>query len=596
MANYKVLKEAVKRVIKSNGKQEITGDILQNILLKFIDTFGEDYEVNGMAQPSDTPSTAGKCIYFASTAGIYANFGNINVASGEVVALIYDGNTWTKQQIIDTTGFVSADYLTEYDVSANNGGASYTLQEAINAVPARYRKGGLTVKFIDNATSEYAAYYNKTGAWTTDATKWANLLAGGEVITLDDLNTFPTAPQQAIDLVKKGGNAYYTLVDGGKTVGVVNIYADVQRQVLTEVVETRLTLQNDRFTRGHFYEAPRKYWRNYGLQRDFAGGFIKKHEWTKWHVWASTRFEFHEEYIKQMAQVFDGSPDNQAHTLDYVLNAVNTNFSQWHKDKCLFVSFISEDKQERVLYQCKKGVFSTTESDWVRLISEDEALTGEQKPFAVPFADFVENAIVQLSSTISGDVVWGTAKKVFLCRVGGKYYSSWGNVANYGEVTADGVKPRSGVIFFQISTGKCYTWESGEFTQLSNGWSAEITDYAKRKIDEAVEAAKKIKKGEDGKDGRIALVNHGTNDTTFALTPNVMHVWGEVERLRLTLAPNTEPNIRAEYDFQFTTPANKATDFQLQGVQWQGEVVPTILKGKTYQGMVVNGFAVLIGN
>lgn len=103
-------------------------------------------------------------------------------------------------------------------------------------------------------------------------------------------------------------------------------------------------------------------------------------------------------------------------------------------------------------------------------------------------------------------------------------------------------------------------------------------------------------KGKDGKDGRIALVNHGTNDTTFALTPNTMHVWGEVERLRLSLAPNTEPNIRAEYDFQFTTPANNPTDFLLSGVQWQGEVVPTILKGKTYQGMVVNGFAALISN
>lgn len=102
--------------------------------------------------------------------------------------------------------------------------------------------------------------------------------------------------------------------------------------------------------------------------------------------------------------------------------------------------------------------------------------------------------------------------------------------------------------------------------------------------------------GLPGKDGRIALVNHGTADTTFALTPNTMHVWDEVERLRLTLAPNTEQNIRAEYDFQFTVPANKVTDFLLSGVQWQGEVVPTILKGKTYQGMVVNGFAVLIGN
>ena len=103
-------------------------------------------------------------------------------------------------------------------------------------------------------------------------------------------------------------------------------------------------------------------------------------------------------------------------------------------------------------------------------------------------------------------------------------------------------------------------------------------------------------KGDNGKDGRIALVNHGANDTTFALTPNTMHVWGEVESLNLSLAPNTESNILAEYDFQFTTPANKATDFQLQDVEWEGGIVPTILKGKTYQGMVVNGLAVLISN
>ena len=110
------------------------------------------------------------------------------------------------------------------------------------------------------------------------------------------------------------------------------------------------------------------------------------------------------------------------------------------------------------------------------------------------------------------------------------------------------------------------------------------------------ETGKTGEPGARGEDGRIRLVNHGTSDTTFALTPNTMHVWGEVERLNLSLAPNTEPNILAEYDFQFTTPANKATEFQLQGVQWVDEVVPTILKGKTYQGSVVNGVAILISN
>lgn len=143
------------------------------------------------------------------------------------------------------------------------------------------------------------------------------------------------------------------------------------------------------------------------------------------------------------------------------------------------------------------------------------------------------------------------------------------------------------------------TDENNRSVRVSLEFIKSMVDKACTDIQSAIEDAKKIKKGDkgdDGKDGRIALVDHGTNDTTFALTPNVMHVWGEVERLTLSLAPNTEPNIRAEYDFQFTTPDNKATEFQLQGVQWVDEVVPTILKGKMYQGSVVNGVAILISN
>ena len=99
--------------------------------------------------------------------------------------------------------------------------------------------------------------------------------------------------------------------------------------------------------------------------------------------------------------------------------------------------------------------------------------------------------------------------------------------------------------------------------------------------------------GLPGKDGRIALVNHGTNDTTFALTPNVMHVWGEVERLTLSLAPNPEQNILAEYCFQFTSPPDKATTLSISGVSWYDGYIPAIKTGKTYQGSILNGIIIL---
>ena len=216
----------------------------------------------------------------------------------------------------------------------------------------------------------------------------------------------------------------------------------------------------------------------------------------------------------------------------------------------------------------------------------------------LPFDGYVENATVTIGTVLNGSIVWDKTKKTFLCLSDSKYYANWSGAGKYGSETESGIVPSEGILFFHITKGEAYTWKDGNMIQLS-GSSEDVVNFAKQKIQEIVDTAKKTKKGDKGdpgKDGRIALVNHGTADTTFALTPNTMHVWGEVERLRLTLAPNTEPNIRAEYDFQFTTPANNPTDFLLSGVQWQGEVVPTILKGKTYQGMVVNGFAVLIGN
>lgn len=99
-----------------------------------------------------------------------------------------------------------------------------------------------------------------------------------------------------------------------------------------------------------------------------------------------------------------------------------------------------------------------------------------------------------------------------------------------------------------------------------------------------------------GVDGRIEVVHHTAQENAMSIVPNVMHVWGEVERLNLSLVPNPEQSILAEYCFQFASPTNKATEFQLHGVEWYEEVVPTILKGKTYQGSVVNGVAILISN
>lgn len=91
---------------------------------------------------------------------------------------------------------------------------------------------------------------------------------------------------------------------------------------------------------------------------------------------------------------------------------------------------------------------------------------------------------------------------------------------------------------------------------------------------------------------KVTVVDHGTNDTTFALTPNVFHKWGEVATLNLTLATET-PGVLNEYMFQFTS-GTVATVLTLpETVKYIGE--STIEASKTYQVSIINNLAVLGG-
>jgi hypothetical protein len=55
MGNYDELKQAVSDVIKTNGNQEITGQVLQNTLLSIINIVGANATFVGIATPTTIP-------------------------------------------------------------------------------------------------------------------------------------------------------------------------------------------------------------------------------------------------------------------------------------------------------------------------------------------------------------------------------------------------------------------------------------------------------------------------------------------------------------------------------------------------------------
>ena len=96
----------------------------------------------------------------------------------------------------------------------------------------------------------------------------------------------------------------------------------------------------------------------------------------------------------------------------------------------------------------------------------------------------------------------------------------------------------------------------------------------------------------NGKASKVAIVNHGTSDTTFTLTPNIFHVWGTVTSLTLTLATASTTTMD-EFMFQFTSGTTATTLSLPSTVKWVAE--PEIEAGMTYQVSIVNNIAVIGG-
>lgn len=88
-----------------------------------------------------------------------------------------------------------------------------------------------------------------------------------------------------------------------------------------------------------------------------------------------------------------------------------------------------------------------------------------------------------------------------------------------------------------------------------------------------------------------SLSNHGTSSTTFTLTPNVLHVWGTVTRLTLTLGTE-QSGVANEYLFQFTSGSTATTLSLPDTIKWQEDLA--IEANKTYQVSILNGFATVL--
>lgn len=92
MANYQDLKDSISALIRQNGAQEITGDVLQGVLVSMVANLGQNYQFKGIAVPTGNPGTPDQNVfYFATQQGTYTNFGGAEIDKDSLFVLAYNG-------------------------------------------------------------------------------------------------------------------------------------------------------------------------------------------------------------------------------------------------------------------------------------------------------------------------------------------------------------------------------------------------------------------------------------------------------------------------------------------------------------------------
>lgn len=124
MADYNQLKTDIAEVIRTNGNEEITGEVLQYILLEMVSSLGADMQLAGRATPDIEPSEPDQNIFYIGGQGQYRNFTGleVDVVEGQMVLFMWNG-TWSAR-IITITRPVD-DALTQGGQNPVEGGAIF---------------------------------------------------------------------------------------------------------------------------------------------------------------------------------------------------------------------------------------------------------------------------------------------------------------------------------------------------------------------------------------------------------------------------------------------------------------------------------------
>ena len=176
-------------LVKSGGVYASIASVLSKI--------AEGYLYVGIATAATNPSTpTTKVFYIATAAGTYTNFLDSSsqplVLTQGINFLKYNGTSWASEQVwgVNDEPTPSSNNLVKsggafdfvmkngsaFDLTAYNNGTTYAdlnaALTALNALPATYKKGGMSMKFVQTSDNKYVQYRLKKSSFTTNRDDW----------------------------------------------------------------------------------------------------------------------------------------------------------------------------------------------------------------------------------------------------------------------------------------------------------------------------------------------------------------------------------------------------------------------------------------
>lgn len=165
---YDQIKESIKAVIKENGNYEITGNVLQTVLLSMVDTLGPEYQFLGIATKSTVPVVVeGNSFYITTEVGTYTNFknsGNTTITVNQLGILTStNGTAWNFTPIFIGVSKGGGEVFNDYGNNTASGDYSHAEGQKTVASGSRSHAEGSQTKSVGNNSHAEGLLTNASG-------------------------------------------------------------------------------------------------------------------------------------------------------------------------------------------------------------------------------------------------------------------------------------------------------------------------------------------------------------------------------------------------------------------------------------------------